>query len=66
MDVQIYKVKFIKSPDGLLSTWTIEGMDFESVIDLCVKQKKEWGCTAVAVLVPTKRLIQGWSLVKLL
>ena len=56
----------MKGPEGVLCTWTIEGMDYETLIDFCINQKKEWECTSVAIFKPAKIIIGAWSLVEMI
>lgn len=65
MSEKIYQVKFMKGDEGLICTWTIEGMDYGILIDFCAQMKKKWKCTSVAIYIPTKRIASAWSFMEM-
>lgn len=66
MNEKIYQVKFMKGLEGVLCTWTIEGMDYGTLIDFCARQKRDWKCTSVAIFKPSKMVAKAWLLVEMI
>ena len=66
MKESVYRVKFFRKAEGILCTWKVEGMDYETIRIFCMAQKEIWKCSSVAIFTPSELIPGSWKLAEMI